>query len=55
MPLHKLPAITTDEAPAMVGKNKGFIALCKKDESFSNFISYHCIIHQEALCCKILP
>lgn len=55
MPLHKLSAITTDGAPAMVGKNKGFIALCKKDESFSNFMSYHCIIHQEALCCKILP
>lgn len=55
MPLHKLSAITTDGAPAMVGKNKGFIALCKKDESFSNFMSYHCIIHQEALCSKILP
>ena len=55
MPLHKLSVITTDGAPAMVGKNKGFIALCKKDESFSNFMFYHCIIHQEALCCKILP
>lgn len=55
MPLHKLSAITTDGAPAMMGKNKGFIALCMKDDSFSNFMSYHCIIHQEALCCKILP
>lgn len=55
MPLHKLSAITTDGAPAMVGKINGFIALCKKDESFSNFMSYHCIIHQEALCGKILP
>ena len=55
MPLHKLPVITTDGAPAMVGKNKGFITLCKKDESFSIFMSYHCIIHQETLCCKILP
>ena len=55
MPLHKLSLIITDGAPAMVGKNKGFIALCKKDESFSNYMSYHCIIHQETLCCKILP
>lgn len=55
MPLHKLSAITTDGAPAMVGKNKGFIAFCEKDESFPRFLAYHCIIHQEALCCKILP
>ncbi|XP_059152811.1 general transcription factor II-I repeat domain-containing protein 2B-like [Physella acuta] len=26
-----------------------------KEDSFSNFMSYHCIIHQEILCCKILP
>ncbi|KAK5648776.1 hypothetical protein RI129_003668 [Pyrocoelia pectoralis] len=44
MPLHKLSAITTDGAPTMVGKNKGFIALCKKDESFPNFMSYHCTV-----------
>lgn len=55
MPLHKLSAITTDGATAMVGKNIGLIALSKKDKSFPNFMSYHCIIHQEALCCKILP
>ena len=54
MPLHMLSEITTNGVPAMVGKNKGFIALCNKDESFSNLMSYHCIIDQEALCCKIL-
>uniref|UniRef100_A0A8D8QSN0 General transcription factor II-I repeat domain-containing protein 2B n=4 Tax=Cacopsylla melanoneura TaxID=428564 RepID=A0A8D8QSN0_9HEMI len=37
----------------MVGKNCGFVTLCKKDESFPKFRSYHCIIHQEALCSKI--
>jgi hypothetical protein len=51
LPLHKLSAIVTDGAPGMLGS----IALCKKDESFPDFISYHCIIHQEALCAKILP
>ncbi|KAG8222172.1 hypothetical protein J437_LFUL001263 [Ladona fulva] len=55
MPLHKLSAITTDEAPAIVGNINGFIALCKKDKSFPNFLSYHCIIHQEVLCGRILP
>uniref|UniRef100_K7GCV0 Uncharacterized protein n=1 Tax=Pelodiscus sinensis TaxID=13735 RepID=K7GCV0_PELSI len=48
MPLHKLSAITTDGAPAMMGCTNGFIALCKKN------LSYHCIIHQEALCVKVL-
>lgn len=44
MPLHKLSAMTTDGAPAMVGKINGFIGICKKDESFSNSMSYQCII-----------
>lgn len=54
LPLHKLSSITTDGAPAMIGKNKGFITLCKKDESFPNFFAYHCIVHQQVLCSKIL-
>ncbi|XP_075768584.1 general transcription factor II-I repeat domain-containing protein 2A-like [Pelodiscus sinensis] len=54
MPLHKLSAITTDGAPAMMGCTNGFIALCKKDESFPKCMSYHCIIHQEALRVKVL-
>lgn len=37
-----------------MGSANGFIALCKKNESFPNFMSYHCIIHQEALCFKDL-
>jgi len=54
LPLVKLISITTDGAPAMVGSSNGFIALCKQNNSFPNFIHYHCIIHQEALCGKVL-
>ena len=53
-PLHKLISITTDGAPAMVGCNNGFIGLCKKSDAFPDFHNYHCIIHQQALCGKIL-
>ncbi|KAG8224907.1 hypothetical protein J437_LFUL006265 [Ladona fulva] len=53
--LKKLSAITTDGAPAMIGKSNDFVTLCKKDKCFPNFMSYHCIINQEALCAKILP
>ncbi|KAG8229224.1 hypothetical protein J437_LFUL008861 [Ladona fulva] len=55
LPLKKLSAITTDGAPAKIGRTNGFVALCKKDECFPYFMPYHCIIHQEALCAKILP
>jgi hypothetical protein len=55
LPLHKLSVIATDGAPGMLGSINGFIALCKKDESFPVVISYHCIIHQEVLCVNILP
>ncbi|KAG8222197.1 hypothetical protein J437_LFUL001289, partial [Ladona fulva] len=55
LPLKKLSAITPDGSPAMDDGTNGFVALCKKDECFPNFVSYQCIIHQEALCTKILP
>jgi len=34
--------------------NNGFLALCAKDDSFPKFLSYDCIIHQEALCVQVL-
>lgn len=54
LPLFKLISITMDGAPAMVGRTSGFIALCKQSENFPDFLNYHCIIHQQALCGKIL-
>uniref|UniRef100_A0A8D0B0Q1 SCAN box domain-containing protein n=1 Tax=Salvator merianae TaxID=96440 RepID=A0A8D0B0Q1_SALMN len=53
LPLHKLSSITTDESPA-AGCIAGFIAQCQEDESFPKFVSYYCVIHQEALCGKVL-
>jgi hypothetical protein len=38
LPLHKLFAIATDGAPGMLGSINGFIALCKKDETFITFL-----------------
>ncbi|XP_060799461.1 zinc finger BED domain-containing protein 5-like [Neoarius graeffei] len=54
LPLFKLTSITTDGAPSMVGHTAGFVALCKQSESFPDFLNYHCIIHQQGLCRKIL-
>ena len=38
----------------MTGHIKGFIALCRKDDDFPDFLSYHCIIHQQVLTSKRL-
>jgi len=43
--LFKLVSITTDEEAAMTGRNIGFFALCRKDNDFPDFMSYHCNIH----------
>ena len=54
LPVNKLVSMTTDGAPAMTGRTNGFIALCRGDERFPDFFNYHCIIHQQALCGKML-
>ena len=54
LPVCKLETITTDGAPAMVGRVNGFIAKCREDDAFPNFLNHHCIIHQQALCAKML-
>uniref|UniRef100_A0A096MF30 HAT C-terminal dimerisation domain-containing protein n=1 Tax=Poecilia formosa TaxID=48698 RepID=A0A096MF30_POEFO len=54
LPVFKLVSITMDGAPAMVGHSHGFIAKCREDDAFPDFLSYHCIIHQQALCAKML-
>lgn len=54
VPLEKLVAVTTDGAPAMIGRHTGLIAHCKGDPDFPKFLHYHCIIHQQALCAKVI-
>ena len=49
----KLSGLTTDGAPAMTGKHKGFVSLMLKSMPFP-IMTYHCIIHQEQLCAKTL-
>ena len=54
LPLVKLIYIIIDGAPAMVGSSNWFIAFRKQNDSYPTFIHYHCIIHQQALCGKVL-
>lgn len=54
LPVYKSVSITTDGAPAMVGRVNGCIAKYKQDDAFPDFLKYHCIIHQAALCAKTL-
>lgn len=54
IPIYKVVSMTTDGAPSMTGKINGFLAMCMRDNDLPHFLSYHCIIHQQALCCKIL-
>ncbi|GFX87560.1 general transcription factor II-I repeat domain-containing protein 2A [Trichonephila clavipes] len=49
--LKNIVSVTTDGAPNMVGKKKGFISLFKTDVRHS-ILECHCIIHQQALCAK---
>lgn len=54
--LKKMISLTTDGAPAMVGKNKGLVnRLITDPKCNENLLSYHCIIHQSVLCCKLSP
>lgn len=52
LPMDKLISVCTDGAPCMVGKNKGFVALLREHEN-RPILSFHCILHQEALCAQI--
>jgi hypothetical protein len=54
VPLHELVSIITDWAKSMTGQVNGFIALCRQHKDFSDFLSYHCIIHQQILASKRL-
>lgn len=50
--MDKLLSVCTDGAPCMVGKNKGFLALLREHEN-RPILSFHCILHQEALCAQM--
>uniref|UniRef100_A0A3B4XJK6 HAT C-terminal dimerisation domain-containing protein n=1 Tax=Seriola lalandi dorsalis TaxID=1841481 RepID=A0A3B4XJK6_SERLL len=52
IPMDKLLSVCTDGAPCMVGKNKGFLALLREHEN-RPILSFHCILHQEALCAQM--
>ncbi|KAJ8883405.1 hypothetical protein PR048_015248 [Dryococelus australis] len=53
-PIHKFVSITNDGNPALRGSSNGFLAQCRRDESFPKCLSCHCIIHQQSLCGKYL-
>ncbi|XP_059843836.1 SCAN domain-containing protein 3-like [Hypanus sabinus] len=46
-----LVSVATDGAPSMTGTHKGFVALLQK----SLDRTFHCILHQEALCAQTFP
>lgn len=50
--LNKKFCVTTDGAPAMIGRHKGFVSLLIERMGRS-VLNFHCIIHQESLCAKI--
>ena len=45
----KLASITTDGAPSMVGMSREM-----KEQGLPALLQVHCLIHQQALCCKVL-
>jgi len=54
--LSNLQGVVPDGAHAMVGKNKGFVALLRKVPELEgkDFVQYHCLIHHENLCAKTI-
>ncbi|XP_057183089.1 general transcription factor II-I repeat domain-containing protein 2-like [Triplophysa rosa] len=53
----KLASITTDGAPCMVGASRGLIGRMNKEmeeRGLTPLLQVHCLIHQQALCCKVL-
>ncbi|XP_008333358.2 general transcription factor II-I repeat domain-containing protein 2-like isoform X2 [Cynoglossus semilaevis] len=53
----KLASITTDGAPSMVGVSRGLIGRMNREmeeRGLTAPLQVHCLIHQQALCCKVL-
>ena len=51
--LNKLLGVCTDGTPSMIGKAAGAVALLERFFG-GPLLKYHCIIHQESLCGKVL-
>ncbi len=49
--LKQVVSVTTDGAPAMVGRERGAVTRIKEDNP--DLIAYHCIIHQTVLCATL--
>ncbi|XP_069460653.1 general transcription factor II-I repeat domain-containing protein 2-like [Ambystoma mexicanum] len=49
-----LVSVATDGAPSIRGAQKGFVALLQK-ALCRTLLSFHCILHQEALCAQTFP
>ena len=47
-----LVSLCTDGVPSMLGHQAGFVALFRQEIGKPNLVSYHCIIHHQALCAK---
>ena len=54
LPLENLASVSTDGEPTMIGRHTGFIAHCEDDTEYPNLLHYHCVIHQQALCAKLI-
>ncbi|CAM1319473.1 Uncharacterised protein r2_g2779 [Pycnogonum litorale] len=50
--IKKIFCVTTDGAPAMIGKDRGFVKLLENHIGHK-ILNFHCIIHQESLVAKI--
>ena len=51
LPMYKFISVCTDGAPCMVASNKGFVVLLCEHKN-RPILSFHCILHQEALCAR---
>ena len=54
----RVVSLATDGAPSMVGRKAGVATKIREKVQAANrgqdFWAFHCILHQEALCCKTL-
>ena len=53
----KLAGVTMDGAPSMVGASRGLVGRIKREmeeRGLTPPLQVHCLIHQQALCCKVL-